>query len=174
MSLDDDITLSEPAPEHPRIVQARADGWVDASAARLELHCGPCGNAVGLMTRGLTSLEVQCKGCIVYGHPSFAGEDELPYEGAPAVPAPVVSPTCFLVQGAWGEYEDYQEWIVRAFLDKGKAGVLREELQAWVNEHEDPLRRARGAGRPGPTNAKDPRATADAVYTVVEVPLEAS
>lgn len=75
----EDVGLDEPLPEDPRLVAARAEGWRDFDGESYSAFCQNCNNAAGLMVRQDRSeppvLEVICKGCLVFGHPSFA-EDE--------------------------------------------------------------------------------------------------
>jgi hypothetical protein len=42
--------------------------------------------------------------------------------------------TVYIVQGATGEYSDYQDWFVCGFFDHGKAVALRDELEAKARE----------------------------------------
>jgi len=73
----DDVGVDEPLPEDPRISTLRAEGCTDYEGQTYSAFCQSCGNAAGLMVRG--DSEVTCRGCLVWGHPSFA-EDDVPSE----------------------------------------------------------------------------------------------
>jgi len=68
----EDVGLDEPLSEDPKIVAMRADGWVDYGGQAYSAFCHNCNNAAGLLVRGSDMI---CKGCIVWGHASFAEED---------------------------------------------------------------------------------------------------
>ncbi len=60
------------------IERLQGEGWAASSAEYGDLFCGSCGNARGLFVRDREGVpDVRCGGCLVYGHPSFAQEDEL-------------------------------------------------------------------------------------------------
>lgn len=83
---DQDVDLdNDPPPEDPQLVEYRAAGWedFDPGLSYGAVTCHRCGNAAGLMVRrNGHEEEIVCKGCLVFGHPSFAelDVDELPYD----------------------------------------------------------------------------------------------
>ena len=94
---DDDVGVDEPLPEDPKISALRAEGWGDYEGQTYAAFCQSCNNAAGLMVRASlepSTLEVMCKGCLVWGHPSFAEENpgevyhDNDYKGPPQLELP--------------------------------------------------------------------------------------
>ena len=67
-ALVEEVTLGDKLPLHPRL-----DGWT--AIENYTTYCSSCGNVLGLFEK---NGDVQCSGCICYGHPSFVPEHDGP------------------------------------------------------------------------------------------------
>jgi hypothetical protein len=83
--------------------------------------------------------------------------------------------TVYIVMGRTGEYSDYRDWPVKAFLDQKKAEQLRDELNQWCKERGLHMSGRDYPWKEQPKPEADPNFNVDyngTEYGIMEVPLE--